>query len=45
MNVIKNSSDRSLKSKLRKSKNLIEAIKAAVAIAEKSKKTTTQVDS
>ena len=44
MNVIKNSSNRSLKSKLRKSKNLIEAIKAAVAIAEESKKTTTPVD-
>ena len=44
LDAIKKSKSRNLKSKLRRSKNLLEAIKAAVAIAEESKKTTTHVD-
>ena len=44
LDSIKKSKSRNLKSKLRKSKNLLEAIKAAVAIAEESKKTTTPLD-
>ena len=44
LDAIKKSKSRNLKSNLRKSKNLLEAIKAAVAIAEESKKTTTPLD-
>ena len=44
LDLVKKSKNRNLKSKLRKSKTLLEAVKSAVEIAEESKKTTTLLD-
>ena len=44
LDLVKKSKNRNLKSELRKSKTLLEAIKTAVEIAEESKKSTSPVD-